>query len=603
MRNFFINSRARRGILLTSAYLAITLIMSYPLILHFRNFFIGGPADGSMSVWSLWWMKYSLADLRQNPLDCSYIFYPDGVNLVYHSLPKVLGLLGIPFQLLIGLTATYNLVIISTFVGTALITYWLAYKLVGMRIPAFIAGAIFAFCPYRWGQINHLTLLSTMLIPLYAGLLFVSREKVSWNNWKSWSYFVLAGLALGAMAYDTEYYSVFLVIFTAVFCAFYFPFKNYREGISRWLAMLAGFGLTFAVAGIVYAPMFLAAQKELAANGDYVSFPISLTAMYGADLTAFIIPDSTSEFLGQTFSEIVKRYSAAETSFIGWTAMLLAITGVVFYRRSRQVWMWMFSAAFFAACALGPYVVVLGNKYTVPTPYFLLARIPFIQSVRTPSRFIVITMLAIAMLAAYGTRGIIERLDKKEWKRYAVPAMAVAILVMLGIEYKAPTTLVSTRTPPVYEEIRANGGSGSIITMPLGWSTGVQYVGQEMTFTEIYQAEHRLPLVSGMVARAPRKKVMQGIYTPVLDNLANIYMRPSNLDMDPEAINRVLDEYQVSYIVVHKTYPEIYSNGKFSTSPTVIDAAALNRIDDYMTGIPGMEKFADTPGIVAYRRK
>lgn len=603
MQNFFMKNRMRRGILLTSVYLAITLVMSYPLILHFRSFFIGGPADGSMSFWSLWWMKYSLVDLGQNPLDCSYLFYPEGVNLVYHSLPKALGLLSIPFQLLLGLTAGYNLVVIATFVGTALITYWLTYKLVGMRIPAFIAGAIFAFCPYRWGQINHLTLLSTMFIPLYAGLMFICREKVSWNNRKSWSYFVLAGLALGVMAYDTEYYSVFLVIFTVVFCAFYFPFNNYREGISRWLAMLAGFGLTFAVASIIYAPMFLAAQGELAVNGDYVSFPLSLTAMYGAGLTAFVIPASTSEFFGQAFPEIVKKYSGAEASFIGWTALLLAYTGVVFYHRSRQVWMWMFSAVFFAACALGPYLVVLGKKYTVPTPYFLLAKIPFIQAVRAPSRFIVITMLAIAILAAYGTRGIIERLDKKEWKRYAVPAVAVAILVMLGIEYKAPTALVSTKTPPVYEEIRARGGSGSIIAMPLGWSTGVQYMGQETTFTEIYQAEHRLPLVGGMVARAPRKKVMQSIYTPVIDNLANIYMGPSNLDMDPVAIKRVLDEYQVSYIVVHKTYPEIYGNGSFNTPATVIDAAALKRIDHYATGYLGMEKFEETPGIVAYRRK
>lgn len=596
-------SRVRRGILLTSAYLVITLIMSYPLILHFRSFFIGGPADGSMSFWSLWWMKYALVDLGQNPLDCSYLFYPEGVNLVYHSLPKALGLLSIPFQLLLGLTAGHNLVVIATFVGTALITYWLACRLVGRRTPAFIAGAIFAFCSYRWGQVGHLTLLSTMLIPLYAGLMFICKEKASWANRRNWLFFVLAGLVLGVMAYDTEYYSVFLVIFNVVFCAFYFPFKNYREKINQWLAMIAGFGLTFAVAGIVYAPMFLAAQKELAANGDYISFPLSLTAMYGADLMAFIVPAGTSEFFGKAFPETVKNFSVAETSFIGWTALLLASAGVVFNYRCRQVWMWMFSAVFFAACALGPYLVVQGDNYAVPTPYLLLAKIPLIQSVRAPSRFIVITMLAIAILAAYGIRGIIERLEKKERMRYAVPVVVVAIMLMLGIEYKAPTSLVSTKTPPVYEEIGASGGSGSIITMPLGWSTGVQYMGQEATFTEIYQAEHRRPLVSGMVARAPRKKVMQGIYRPVLDNLANIYMGPSSLDMDSGAIKMVLDEYQVSYIVVHKTYPEIYSSGIFVTPATVIDQAALKRIDEYATVYLGMEKFEESPETVAYRRK
>ncbi|MFA6000583.1 MAG: hypothetical protein WC828_00500 [Thermoleophilia bacterium] len=53
MLDLFMKTRVRRGISLTSAYLAITLFLSYPLILHLRSFFIGGPEDGSMSFWSM----------------------------------------------------------------------------------------------------------------------------------------------------------------------------------------------------------------------------------------------------------------------------------------------------------------------------------------------------------------------------------------------------------------------------------------------------------------------------------------------------------------------------------------------------------------------
>lgn len=79
----------------TAAYLGLALAMTYPLVRYFGSFAAAGSEDGAMSMWSLWWIKSSLLDLGQNPLNCQYLFYPDGINLVFTTSPKALALFSI----------------------------------------------------------------------------------------------------------------------------------------------------------------------------------------------------------------------------------------------------------------------------------------------------------------------------------------------------------------------------------------------------------------------------------------------------------------------------------------------------------------------------
>src|SRR3990172_6212645 len=139
-------TRMRRGITLTLSYLVIALVMTEPLIFHFSN--------------------YSMTGLD------------DGASLTFHSMPKVQGLVGIPLQYLAGFTIAYNIIFLLTFLLTALATYWLVYHLLGERLPAFIAGVLFAYCPARWGHLGHTQLLSTMLIPVCILFVIKGREEL-----------------------------------------------------------------------------------------------------------------------------------------------------------------------------------------------------------------------------------------------------------------------------------------------------------------------------------------------------------------------------------------------------------------------------------------
>src|SRR4051812_45280076 len=88
-----------RHALIFGGYLLLTLALTYPIA---RDLFtrVPGGGDAWQHVWNLWWVKHALLDLHTNPYHTSLIYYPDGVNLYFHTLVLMAGLIGIPLQLL-----------------------------------------------------------------------------------------------------------------------------------------------------------------------------------------------------------------------------------------------------------------------------------------------------------------------------------------------------------------------------------------------------------------------------------------------------------------------------------------------------------------------
>lgn len=593
-------TRARRGIVLSLAYLVIALIMTEPLVFHFRDYTMAGLEDGSMSIWNLWWMKYSVMDLGQSPLFTDYLFYPEGVSLTFHSMPKVQGLIGIPLQYLAGLTISYNIIFMMTFLLTALATYWLVYHLLGERLPAFLAGVFFTYCPVRWAHLGHTQLLSTMLIPVYIMLVIRGREALEEGGKRPWTWFVLAGLALAVTAYDTEYYAVFLLFFSVVYFFVYFPPGWKPQLLRRWGLLLAGLVVAVAVFAILFSPMLIAVLQERSAGGDYFTFPSLATDKLAADVLSFFIPPVTVQFLGSTFNYT----PISDTTFIGWLPLGLAAAGVVAFWRRRDTWLWVLTSLLFASLALGPHLRFYGESTNIPGPYLILTRLPLVNSVRVPGRFTVIVMLAVSVLAAYGCSALFRYMRRHDWHKVAVPMAVALILLGVFIEFKPLYVISSDNSPPVYAEIAASDASGSVITLPMGWEGGDDRTGMERTYAQLFQTQYEKPMLGGMVARAPKEQLYRGIYTPVVDFLADpVILEPSDLDRDPQAIARFQEHYDVAFIVAHKLTPELLFDGEFTRLPADLTPESLEKIDKYVTGYLGMEKFAETDEIIAWRRR
>lgn len=587
---------------LASAYLGLALVMTWPLARYFSSYAAAASEDGAMSVWSLWWMKYSLIGLGQNPLNCTYLFYPDGLNLVFTTFPKALAALSIPLQYVLGLTAAYNLVFLLTFVGTGVATYYLVLHFTGDRLSSFLAGAFFAFCPYRWGQQSHLWFLSTMMIPVFLLMIVKGKEALDGREPRAWIFFVLAGLALAVQTYDTEHYTISLLLISGVYLIFNLVFARGRAALKNCGFLALGLAVAAAISFLLYLPLLIAANREIDRNGDYVTFPIR-EIWPGADLLTFFVPDSTSWFWGEAFRPVLENVAGTETHFLGWTVTALALVGLWRYRKERQVWFWAAAGVLFALLALGPYLVINGEMKQIPGPFLLLQKIPLLNSTRVPVRFSLFTTLSLSVLAGYGIDSIARALRRLKGKRLALPALAAVILILMFVEDRPIIPLVSTKAPAVYEEIARTEAPGSLIAVPLGWEATPQGGGDEMTFVQLYQPVHSKPMPGGMAGRAPQEKVLRRTYTPVLDYLAEPKrFAPTALDKDAAVIDRVMNDYGIAFIVIHKNYPDSYYKDRFLSQYVLTDEKTLLELDAYITAFLKMEKISETDEYVAYRR-
>src|SRR3989338_4536240 len=176
-------------------YTLITLLFTYPLVLHFTTNIVGGEEDAPVHVWYYWLFFYSLFVLRQNPLFTDYIYYPQIINRTFDIHTFVNAAFALPLQLMFGLITASNIVFIFTLVLNALSAAVLANYLTKSKKAAFLAGFIFGFFPYVFAQAadGHTNLISLWFIPFFLYfLLRTIHEKTTKNA-------LLAGLFLGLL--------------------------------------------------------------------------------------------------------------------------------------------------------------------------------------------------------------------------------------------------------------------------------------------------------------------------------------------------------------------------------------------------------------------
>src|SRR5215470_5020033 len=92
---------ARRFVLLALvAGGGAALVLTHPLARHPATTALDdGTLDCFQFVWNFWWVRTSLLDLHTNPFFTRYLWFPEGANLLFHTLSASLGVASIPLQL------------------------------------------------------------------------------------------------------------------------------------------------------------------------------------------------------------------------------------------------------------------------------------------------------------------------------------------------------------------------------------------------------------------------------------------------------------------------------------------------------------------------
>ncbi|MGQ9787674.1 MAG: hypothetical protein ACUVSJ_14580, partial [Anaerolineae bacterium] len=280
--------------------------------------------------------------------------------------------------------------------------------------------------------------------------------------------------------------------------------------------------------------------------------PADSAERLSADVSAFFTPSALHPLWGTWAAGWADRFTASlseRTVFVGYSVLVLALVAVLSRRKGAALWGVI--ALVFAVLAMGPRLhlggqTVFGNFGPIPLPYAVLVHIfPLLRISRSVSRFAVVVMLSLGVLAAMGSAWVASKCLARVGSHAArrVPALVtLALIGLIGLEYLAvPYPVSFPETHPFHYQLARELGEFAIMDVPMdAWDRPANL---------LFQTVHGKPLISGYTSRA--NPLAPAWRTPVLQTFR--YLAPDINSGDATALaETVLADLRVRYVVVHK---------------------------------------------------
>ncbi|MFQ3633165.1 hypothetical protein [Roseiflexus sp.] len=508
------------GALVLVFYLALALVVTWPLVLHFGDRLFGGidqipgrfrfagDEEAGLHLWHLWWVSEAI--LRGvNPFWTDLLFYPDGVQLYVQTLSAPNAIIALPVYGLMGPIAAFNTIVLLGFVLTGFGVFLLARRWCSGFWGPLLCGVLVTLSPFHLGQLqnSHNHLFSMQWIPLYMYALVLLDKRG--GRWHIGYASVMAALVVLSDWYWASICGVLTVVWLIVRLALV------RE---RWV-VVRRYALFAAGAGLTLAP-FLAqmiAIRTLLPLGHEGRDKIweAYIRYSSADLFGLLFPNVYNPLWSAWVEQLLRPIAepfAPSVWYVaaGWTLTLLAIVGAWFeWKRAVHLvvvglGMWLI--------ALGPTLFILGYESGIPMLYAWLDWIPLFGAARKPALFVAPVLVIMGILAAMGLNALSRRLPSA-WK--TAPVVVAALLGTFELWLPQGRVLLPLERSAVYEQIAAL--PGAVADLPLDVL--------ETSRTLRNQMIHRQPIVGGFIARRP---AYDSFNIPLLRAVGSMRALPEN---------------------------------------------------------------------------
>jgi hypothetical protein len=514
-------------------YIAATIVMTWPLAAQLSTHAAGSGNDMWVPRWNNWWLRKALTE-GYDPYYTPYLFYPQGVSLLWHSFSWLNTGLWLPIQALVGPLAAQNIIVLLAYILSGYTTYLLTREVTGSRKAAFVAGLVYAFFPYRQIHRNQIKFLSAQWVPLFAlYLVRLTRKGHLRDGLKAGGALALCGLS-----------GVQLMVMGGMWGALWLAYTLVAER-SSWsrrtaLALLLGGFLCAAALAPFYAPLVVELSRPTTEQ-DLTTGDTGEGG--GTDAIAYFLPSRYHYLLRKgTLKKAYKRvvHMGGAVAAIGYTALGLGVWAVV--KRWQKTWFWGLSALVFALLALGWTAQINGHPLTgLPTPYRLIAPTLLGKTVRHPSRFNLILALPVAVLVAIGLAEVLNRFRRRHLWAGGVTTVA-AVLVLF--EYISPFYTTEPLHSAFFDQLREEEGVFAVADFPIGFHAHDKWYMYAQTI-------HGRPMVGGHVSRVPAHAhdFMDGV--PLLGAARTSPPEQGELD-DVTRQLQPLAEESVRYVLIHR---------------------------------------------------
>lgn len=558
-----VSSRRRfLGRVLPPLFFAIWAVaFTYPLALHLAdNVILLRGSDAWLHLWDLWWVDKSLVGLHQNPYQTTYLYYPTGLNLYYHSLNLLNGLVSIPLQHLFGLTVSFNLLLLGNLTLDGLAAYWLCRERTGSVGAGLVGGALFASAPLLGTSVNlgQLDEVTVWWVPLYLLALYRTLDSPgpAWRKGGGRRATLYMGLCLAGASLATWYFTAGLVIFTIFFVPCYLFSKRGSKGNGKWQSYQAALWKAAAKVGLgallfvlLLGPLLMSMVKERLSGATYMLPSLRTTIVNSADIVALFAPARL---------DLPTINIHQSTVALGYAAIILGVVGLA----ARRRYVWPLAVAFLAVLimSLGPVLQVAGSDTGVPMPYSLLNSVPFIGASRQPLRFLATASMALALMGAYGMAWLLSRAGTANARSAAVAGVLFLLVVEL---FGIPRALVSTQSGPAYSFLKSRKEEGAVLELPADAYSALSL---------LHQTAVELPIIGGYTSRH-----FPYPFVDAAPGVAQLYNADPTPLTEPDVLTPPvpdtalanLDYYNVRYVVVHK---DDLKTGRYGPLEDALDA-------------------------------
>jgi hypothetical protein len=505
-----------------AAFFFWPLLANLGLALHDRS-------DTLLNTWILGWQAHILVrepwELFNAP-----IFYPLPNTLALSEVLWPFAPLAVPLLAATGNPVlVYNLLFLASFPLAGLGMYVLAGHLTHDRRAALLASVIYAFCPYQFGHLSQLQLITIGWLPM--ALLALDRFWARRNARDG----VLLAFCVAAQTLSAFYYGFQVVLAIGLYLAVRLARSLRTRLLPRARGAPAGVGQRrilptstagartgegpgsrprsdqgqqksawlpvawwLAVAGLAVLPFALpyfwvhaslglerSLGEALAASPPLADFllPHAANPLYRGLLQALHPGSPLSS--GYLFLGVIPS-ALAVAGCLGWTwpgqtGRNPAGTGAAASDRPAARALgpayWLLLFAINTVLALGPRLkLVAGDAGGMPLPFgWLYQHLPGMTALRAPGRFGMSAFLALSVLAAMGSTHLWRRVARWPgiWGRLAGPALWAVLSGLCLLEYAggmgpfAVQQLPPLDRPPAVYAWLAHQGPAPIVELPL----------------------------------------------------------------------------------------------------------------------------------------
>jgi uncharacterized protein DUF4214 len=172
---------AVRELLIFLAFLALTILMMWPWVLHLRDA-VSDRGDAYAIVYWVWWDFHQTFHDPSNLFHAT-VFYPYQYTMAFTESDYGVSLLFFPlFALGLRPMTVHSIATLTAFAFAAYGMFRLGRTLSGSYRVAIIAALVFAFVPYHFQRLPHLHLIFTGWMPLLLEALVLFADRRTWRR-------------------------------------------------------------------------------------------------------------------------------------------------------------------------------------------------------------------------------------------------------------------------------------------------------------------------------------------------------------------------------------------------------------------------------------